>query len=58
MQEQCARRISTLGLLTRRPPIRSKRQVIGLNEGELISMIALLIFAGHETTSNLIGNGL
>ena len=28
-----------------------------LDEGELISMIALLIFAGHETTSNLIGNG-
>ena len=29
-----------------------------LNEGELLSMIALLIFAGHETTSNLIGNGI
>lgn len=28
-----------------------------LNEDELISMMALLIFAGHETTSNLIGNG-
>jgi cytochrome P450 len=28
-----------------------------LDEGELISMIALLIFAGHETTSNLIGIG-
>ena len=28
-----------------------------LDEGELLSMIALLIFAGHETTSNLIGNG-
>ncbi len=28
-----------------------------LNEDELLSMIALLIFAGHETTSNLIGNG-
>ena len=29
-----------------------------LNEDELISMIALLIFAGHETTSNLVGNGM
>ncbi len=28
-----------------------------LNEQELLSMVALLIFAGHETTSNLIGNG-
>ncbi|GAC1510382.1 MAG: cytochrome P450 [Ktedonobacteraceae bacterium] len=28
-----------------------------LDEGELLSMIALLIFAGHETTSNLIGIG-
>ncbi len=29
-----------------------------LNQDELLSMIALLIFAGHETTSNLIGNGI
>jgi cytochrome P450 len=28
-----------------------------LSEGELLSMITLLIFAGHETTSNLIANG-
>jgi cytochrome P450 len=28
-----------------------------LSETELISMITLLIFAGHETTSNLIGTG-
>jgi cytochrome P450 len=28
-----------------------------LSEQELLSMVALLIFAGHETTSNLIGNG-
>jgi cytochrome P450 len=28
-----------------------------LNENELLSMITLLIFAGHETTSNLIGIG-
>lgn len=28
-----------------------------LNETELLSMITLLIFAGHETTSNLIGTG-
>jgi cytochrome P450 len=28
-----------------------------LSEAELLSMITLLIFAGHETTSNLISNG-
>ncbi len=28
-----------------------------LNEDELRGMVGLLIFAGHETTSNLIGNG-
>src|SRR5699024_5260987 len=28
-----------------------------LSESELISMITLLIFAGHETTSNLIATG-
>jgi cytochrome P450 len=28
-----------------------------LSEPELLSMVGLLIFAGHETTSNLIGNG-
>ncbi len=28
-----------------------------LNEAELLSMITLLIFAGHETTSNLIATG-
>lgn len=28
-----------------------------LDEGELLSMIALLVFAGHETTSNLVGIG-
>jgi cytochrome P450 len=28
-----------------------------LNETELLSMITMLIFAGHETTSNLIGSG-
>jgi cytochrome P450 len=29
-----------------------------LSEPELLSMVALLIVAGHETTSNLIGNGM
>jgi cytochrome P450 len=28
-----------------------------LNEGELLSMVSLLVVAGHETTSNLIGIG-
>ena len=29
-----------------------------LSENELISMIVLLLVAGHETTVNLIGNGI
>ena len=29
-----------------------------LNEDELIAMVFLLLFAGHETTVNLIGNGV
>ncbi len=29
-----------------------------MTEGELISMVVLLLVAGHETTVNLIGNGL
>ena len=29
-----------------------------LNEDELVSMIFLLLIAGHETTVNLIGNGM
>jgi cytochrome P450 len=29
-----------------------------LSENELISMVFLLLFAGHETTVNLIGNGI
>jgi cytochrome P450 len=29
-----------------------------LSDEELVAMIALLIFAGHETTVNLIGNGM
>ncbi|MBX3082201.1 MAG: cytochrome P450 [Anaerolineae bacterium] len=29
-----------------------------LTEQELLGMVSLLIFAGHETTSNLIGNGM
>jgi len=29
-----------------------------LNESELLSMVGLLIVAGHETTSNLIGSGM
>ncbi|HWC02904.1 MAG TPA: cytochrome P450 [Methylomirabilota bacterium] len=29
----------------------------GLREGELVASCVLLLFAGHETTTNLIGNG-
>jgi cytochrome P450 len=29
-----------------------------LSEGELVEMILLLLFGGHETTTNLIGNGM
>ncbi len=37
--------------------IQAEEQGDALNETELISMIFLLIVAGHETTVNLIGNG-
>jgi cytochrome P450 len=37
--------------------IRAEENGDSLNEKELISMIWLLIVAGHETTVNLIGNG-
>jgi cytochrome P450 len=30
----------------------------GLTENELVSTVFLLLFAGHETTTNLIGNGV
>src|SRR5213593_5251384 len=30
----------------------------GLSEEELVATCVLLLFAGHETTTNLIGNGL
>ncbi|GAB1541466.1 cytochrome P450 [Scytonema sp. NUACC21] len=38
--------------------IMAEEQSDKLNEDELISMIHLLILAGHETTINLIGNGV
>jgi cytochrome P450 len=37
--------------------VRAEEQGDSLSEDELISMIFLLITAGHETTVNLIGNG-
>ena len=37
--------------------IQAETEGDSLNEQELLSMVALLIFAGHETTSNLIGIG-
>jgi cytochrome P450 len=38
--------------------IQTKEAEDRLSEPELLSMIGLLIVAGHETTSNLIGNGM
>lgn len=38
--------------------VQSEEQGDTLNENELISMIFLLIVAGHETTVNLIANGM
>ncbi len=37
---------------------QAEEQGDSLNENELISMILFLITAGHETTANLIGNGV
>jgi cytochrome P450 PksS len=38
--------------------VQSEEQGDRLSEDELISMVFLLLFAGHETTVNLIGNGI
>jgi pimeloyl-[acyl-carrier protein] synthase len=38
--------------------IAAEEQGDKLNEGELLSMCVLLFIAGHETTVNLIGNGM
>lgn len=38
--------------------IRMEQEGDHLNEDELLSTVGLLIFAGHETTSNLIGIGV
>ena len=38
--------------------VQSEEQGDRLSEDELISMVFLLLFAGHETTVNLIGNGV
>ncbi len=38
--------------------IQAEEQDDKLSAGELISMVLLLLVAGHETTVNLIGNGV
>ena len=37
---------------------RSRTRATRLSRDELVAMIFLLLFAGHETSVNLIGNGL
>jgi cytochrome P450 len=38
--------------------IAAEEQGIGLSEDEIVANAILLLFAGHETTTNLIGNGM
>lgn len=38
--------------------VQAEEDGVYLSEDELLSMITLFIFAGHETTVNLIGNGM
>ncbi len=38
--------------------VQAEEEGTRLNEDELVSMIFLLLIAGHETTVNLIGNGM
>lgn len=38
--------------------VRAEEEGDRLSEDELVSMVFLLLFAGHETTVNLIGNGV
>src|SRR3712207_8915707 len=44
--------------MIRRPPRSTLFPYTTLFRSELLSMIFLLIVAGHETTVNLIGNGM
>ena len=37
--------------------VQAEEEGARLNEDELVSMVFLLLIAGHETTVNLIGNG-
>jgi len=50
------RQVPEASLLSRL--IQAEAEGDRLSEGELVSMVFLLIIAGHETTVNLIGNGL
>ncbi len=38
--------------------VQAEEEGAGLDEDELVSMVFLLLIAGHETTVNLIGNGM
>ena len=38
--------------------VQAEEEGDGLSEDELIAMVFLLLFTGHETTVNLIGNGV
>jgi cytochrome P450 len=38
--------------------VQAEEDGVYLSEDELLSMITLFVFAGHETTVNLIGNGM
>lgn len=58
LREQIARRREALGDDLLSHLIRAEAAGDHLSEDELVAMVSLLFLAGHETTTNLLGNGL
>ena len=47
-----------MSLPERQLPVHAPMNQFPVSEGELVAMCISLLSAGHETTANLIGNGL
>jgi cytochrome P450 len=58
LRERIAERRRALGDDLLSHLIRAEAEGDRMSEDELVAMVALLFLAGHETTTNLLGNGL